>query len=394
MDLYKIVEDKLTNIHDELCLYIEQENYESGKLGLLDGLSGIALFFTEHYKLTGNEKSKENIDKIIRIILKSISSNGVIDSTFCSGLSGIGWLFEYLELSQIEQMKPIMASFDNRILQFSTCQFLLKNYDLISGGLGGGMYFLRKKMNNSQITEGQICQIIENLEKISTETDNLLFWCKYKNQNRIDLGMAHGLTSILSYLNKVSTYSSILNERISKIVYSFRNFSQKYDEIGSFWSYDINVELTENVPIKSRLAWCYGDISTALTILSSSKLNKLHSFELFAIEVLDKNILRVNLEENGIFDATICHGASGIALIYKKAFHLTGFDRYKKCADYWLLKIIDFSEKGTDKSGFDFFNGEFYSHELSLLEGIAGIGLVMCSFLAETSTLWEEVLLL
>lgn len=86
--------------------------------GLFHGKMGIAIYFYQQFKFTGNKEWEIIADKLIDQIYDSIGSN-IVQVDFESGLAGIGWGFEYLVQNGFVEANTdeILEDIDNKIFQ-------------------------------------------------------------------------------------------------------------------------------------------------------------------------------------------------------------------------------------------------------------------------------------
>lgn len=90
----------------------------------------------------------------------------------------------------------------------------------------------------------------------------------------------------------------------------------------------------------SRLAWCYGDLGIGLSLWTAGKNLGIKSFQEEAYEVFDSLLKGKNAYENNVIDAGICHGTSGVALLFNRFYLETG-DSYF----YENSTILDWKNK-------------------------------------------------
>ena len=52
---------------------------------------------------------------------------------------------------------------------------------------------------------------------------------------------------------------------------------------------------------------------------------------------------RRNLKEEGVLDAGLCHGSSGISMIFRRMYIETQQREFADARDYWIEKTLNFS---------------------------------------------------
>ena len=104
-----------------------------------------------------------------------------------------------------------------------------------------------------------------------------------------------------------------------------------------------------------------------------------------ALEVLRGTSRRRELAPNGIFDAGLCHGAASVALMYHYMYGQTGETLFAETRDYWIGETLRMGRLEEGLAGYGAWHGVEYGgwkREYGLLEGIAGIGLMLLAALA------------
>ena len=145
-----------------------------------------------------------------------------------------------------------------------------------------------------------------------------------------------------------------------------------------------------------RMSWCYGEIGTCLSLLEfADTFNDLEVKEL-ALKVLKKNALKRNkriLE----YDAGICHGTSGLVMIFRSLFNRFGSVEFKESYEHWYLETLKLKKnKSIDVKQYEYYFGEKRGFENSneLLTGFCGTDLVMFSTENKTDQNWDKIFLL
>ncbi|WP_302157971.1 lanthionine synthetase LanC family protein, partial [uncultured Alistipes sp.] len=135
----------------------------------------------------------------------------------------------------------------------------------------------------------------------------------------------------------------------------------------------------------SRLGWCYGDLGVAAALWQAGCALRNDRWCAKALEVLRGTSRRRELAPNGIFDAGLCHGAASVALMYHYMYGQTGETLFAETRDYWIGETLRMGRLEEGLAGYGAWHGVEYGgwkREYGLLEGIAGIGLMLLAALA------------
>mgnify|MGYP003444199047 FL=1 len=186
-------------------------------------------------------------------------------------------------------------------------------------------------------------------------------------------------------------YKEFLNEKLFELNRFVLNNRLADDKFNSFPTWD-----TPSSKMNfSRLSWCYGDLSAGLIILESAILMDDEFWYAESIKILRKTLKRVHLEHESVYDAGFCHGSCGLSHLYYKIFKLTNLKEFLFQSNYWLEVTFNKSEFKDGYAGYkSFHQNDGWSNEMGVLEGVAGIGLVLLARLNDSDSTWDNLLLI
>ena len=380
---------KLDDIAQEIRIHIESPLPP----GLFSGTAGVCLFLFLYSLWKKSELYYQFAYSTLSKTLDNISDSA--NHTFCSGVSGICWLIDYLCDNKI------IESYNRRIvvelLPFIRKKLLqsaeIGDFDFLHGAIGSAMYLLNRSPHKGMHIHNQI---IDSLEKhiISTSTGGYweYYWNELRNSKHVNISIAHGMASTCIYLvNLINSFKlpnarNLLEKAIQYII------KQEYltNSLSSYPTFSQDYDLEKGIA-NSRLGWCYGDIGIALLYWNCYKMCFGEKYKEMAIKLFAKISDRKTLLENGIIDAGICHGTSGLGLVFYKMFLNTGNLKFKETSSFWLSETMKFSIYQDGYAGYK-ANGQYAS--INFLEGISGIGLYLLSQVNPRFLGWERVLLI
>ncbi|MFD2561667.1 lanthionine synthetase C family protein [Aquimarina rubra] len=389
----------------EINKIIDQQGYEESNIGVLSGLSGISLFKFYYSKFI--DKDNNDIGSIL--IEQSIQkiNEGYNLGTFCSGIAGMGWVINHLEQNEFIDidMDTMFGALDEYLFEKMKNDLVKGHYDFLHGGLGYAFYFLSRYENtNSDLLKENyktyLLTVIELLEKRSERNGKTYKWISEigldKKEKAYNLSLSHGMSSIVGILTKLSKHKDF--EKVSKkklegtISYILqyqnpnKNDSSLFPNIiyqNGFYEY------------KSRLAWCYGDLGVGIRLWHASKVLQDVSLQKTSINILEQAALRTDNEQTLIKDAGLCHGSFGNAQIFLRMYKETHNDIFKNACDFWMQDGLNKASHIDGYAGYKQWKGEGeWKKEVSILEGIAGIGLTIIDYLADFETNWDECLMI
>ncbi|CAA9202998.1 lanthionine synthetase C family protein [Flavobacterium collinsii] len=409
--VYKKINLKLEIKLDEIYEALKIDN-DSKNIGIFTGLSGTSLFLFYYSKLKNNDDASEIAITLIKKCFERINE-GYSHTTYCSGITGFGWLLEHLlEEDFIDfDNDELLVDLDDYLLSQMKNDFKNSYYDFLHGGIGYGFYFLKRYKNTSSIIlkkkyEENLLRIITYLRDNSEKKGNTIRWATEKNNDdqpsEYNLSLSHGITSITNFLCRLHT-ENIFRPHVEDMIVESTNFilSCKNQNEDCFSLFPNNQaedsEHQENLnPKNSRLAWCYGDLGIGITLLNAAKVLNNKIFFKEAIQILTHASLRTAPEKTLVNDAGICHGAFGNALIFNRIFKITNNPIFYEASLFWCNQGLEMSYHKDGNAGYKkwFPEKEEWKKEISLLEGIAGIGLTIINLLSLSDPNWDECLML
>ena len=390
---------------DEIYSTLAENEFNSEDIGVLSGSAGLALFYFYYARFKNDEGGIALGSREITTIVQKINK-GYNFHTYCGGIAGAAWTIELLnELEFIDVDSDALLqgldSFLSRIFHIDTKENF---YDFLHGILGTGHYFLKRYKNTSsekfkERYRTYIQTILGLLDRTAIWEKEGCHWeanlIREEGLRGSNLGLAHGISSIVNFLSRLlydATFKDLAKKLLNGAVHyvlGLRNPNSKGISAFPDWVTNAGEENRSN-----RLAWCYGDLGTGLSLWRAGRALQQQEITSVAIEVLRTAAILRNPEETRICDGGLCHGAFGVMHIFDFLFKETKEEVFKIAADYWgeyglSLEIANLGFmkwKGGDDSGWE--------PEDNLLEGNAGIGLAIIAHLDPKLMDWDQCLLI
>jgi lantibiotic biosynthesis protein len=396
-----ILKARLTIIADTL-----EKTVSQSENSLMVGNTGVALFLYYYWLYTKDDKYLEKGNALILEILNLNRHPFYQQHSLCNGSAGFMWAIDHL-ISNGFIEGDCNELFSEKEPSLNT---LMENdikegkYDFLHNALGVALYFLNRR-NPRSIT--YIESLILELERTAEKDIHGLKWKSYENlksrtKEQYNTGLSHGIASIIAFLGKVNE-NGILKNKTKDLIYEAVSFllSLKSDNPNiNNESFFPSVVLPNNTgnDHNSRLAWCYGDLGIGIVLWQVAKISQNEEWENMAINLILQTGSRRDPKKTSVIDAGICHGSAGIAHIYNRMYQHTGIEAFKDYAIYWLNDILNKAVFTDGLAGYKAFHPEKednnWIQQLGMLEGIAGIGLVLLSSITDIEPKWDECLLL
>jgi lantibiotic biosynthesis protein len=379
-------------------IFSELNENTSSHPSLLGGQAGHVLYNLAYLNFTGH---RDGID-VFQEKLQTIAENSIaprIDPFFCNGRSGINWLFSYLNKKNIldEEDLHLLCYGDDELAAIAISMLKKDNYDFLHGAIGIARYLLYAIKKPDRFYK----EFFHELRSLSHKSAPGGYIPDYDLKNRrsladqTNLGLAHGLPGILKLCIDCYNHDVCINEAWSianEIIAYLLNHTNKNTSNNYFPTV---ISSTGRQNEYSRLAWCYGDLGIAYILYQAAETFCDTQLKLFSKDILLHNTKRQEVEQTGIRDAGFCHGSAGVAHIYNKMWHYTNEPVFKASCEFWLQKTIEFFNQEPASSTYKKYlaSENKYENCYGLLEGSAGIGLVLLSYLTADFS-WDYCVML
>jgi hypothetical protein len=273
------------------------------------------------------------------------------------------------------------------------------DYDLISGLAGFGVYALERGAGGATIARA----VLDGLEAVMANgwrTEPALLPEHQRAiapDGYVNLGLAHGLPGVIAMLARLiepGAQPRVDVERARRVLDSALHRlldGSPARPRGRFRPWQPSVP-----PPSSRLAWCYGDLGVAAALLRTGlAIDHAQAHDEGLALALD--CATRSVEEASISDAAICHGAAGIAHLFNRMAQATGEAALHEAAVRWIdhtlamrsdLPLAGFPANLPQGSA-----GIQLVPNASLLNGAAGVALVLHAASSTVEPGWDRILL-
>lgn len=377
-------------------------------IGILAGLSGLAVFKFYYARYTGNRALEDDGEELLNEAFEMINNEYAVP-TFCSGIAGAGWALEHLSDEDFIEIDTdeLLSALDVYLYQMMYLEAEEFYYDFLHGALGIAFFFLKRYENTSSETlretyHDYLNQVLDTLEKQAIVEGTTAKWRSVTDREKktrgFNLGLSHGMSSIINFLSRLNRQEAFTHRAeplLSKAV-NFIISMENIDPDPKYYFPDF-VEKDDEIRSSGRLAWCYGDVGIAISLWHAARSLGKEGLEKKSLDVLKHTTRLRSQEETAVSDVGICHGAAGMMHIYQFLFRETAIREFREAADYWAGKTLDMAVHENGYAGYSQRNQlseTGWSSETGILEGIAGIGLSIMSYLAPGYDKWNQALLI
>lgn len=340
------------------------------------------------------------------------------------GIAGLGWTVEHVShllqqitLEESESEPESTDDFADEDLNAEVDAMILRKipqmtstgpYDLISGLVGLGVYFLERLPRDS--AAAGIRAVFDQLEKLSRQEDCGITW--YSGPELLpdwqleqcpngyyNLGVAHGIPGIIHFLSEVSVADVIDAERVNSLLTGAMDWlianARPKGSVSRFSSWLVPGQ----DPVDSRMAWCYGDLGILAVLLQVARRADQPGWRQFAHELLD-HCLAWPVEKAGIGDAPLCHGAAGVAHTFNRIYQQQGDGRCRDAALLWYERTLSMRQPGSGVGGYfsltrpDRDGPPVWDPSPAFLDGANGVALALLAAVTSLDPGWDRLMLL
>ncbi|MEM9554026.1 MAG: lanthionine synthetase C family protein [Acidobacteriota bacterium] len=373
---------------------------------LASGAAGQALFFAYLALATDDEHWLDVACDYLETMIEGAETVARWPSLH-TGFSGLAWTLEHLQ-GRVLEGGAVDHSLDQRLLEILDRGPWLREYDLISGLVGFGVYALEILPR----PEGRAC--LENvLNQLEATTDPLADGVTWhtdprllpEHQRRVfpdgyhNLGLAHGIPAILALLGALCAVD-VEAERARRLLEPAVDWLLAHEgaDDGACFAHSIAAGAGRQA---SRLAWCYGDPGVAVALLHAGRLADVPAWREEAYRIALASARRPE-DEAGVVDAGLCHGSVGLAHLFHRIARLAErpLPEVEEAARRWARSTLEYRTPGLGFGGFraykvvDKHGPAGWRETRSFLEGSAGIGLGLLALVSDVEPAWDRVLML
>lgn len=319
------------------------------------------------------------------------------------GVAGVGWGVAHVSSVLDGRPSEDFTDIDQALIEFVDRCDHTDSYDLVSGLVGVGVYFLERLPHPSAVIA--LHQLVDVFWRNADQINGMARWHTHASvlpewQRKLapngyyNLGVAHGMPGVIGLLSQICR-RGIAHARLRPLLHSAVNWvlsNLSEDRTLPSW---ITSSATPSV---SRVAWCYGELGASVPLLAAARVLQDDRAEREVLEVAERCAQRRH--KTGVVDAGLCHGAAGNAHLFNRLFQATRRRSFWDAAHFWfewtlLAKHADRGVGGYQSRQSRKENtAEFYwEDDASFLTGATGIALAVLAALTPVEPTWDQVLL-
>jgi hypothetical protein len=345
------------------------------------------------------------------------------------GLCGLGWTIEHISwllaqafpdpgTDESETPDDGSAEEDGELVADIDAAVLKKlrrvpaggwrsDYDLISGLVGFGAYFLERWP--AETAQVGLRLVLDHLEACAERGDAGVTWFtspdllprsqrdRYPG-GQYNLGVAHGVPGVIHWLGEVAALD-VERRRVESLLAGAVDWllAQRRPSGSASW---FSGWLSPGVDVgDSQLAWCYGDLGILAVLFQVARRARREDWHRIACDLLD-HCLAKSPETSVVVDAELCHGAAGVAHIFNRIYQAEKDPRCRDAALAWFERALLLRWPGSAAGGFLSRTvpapgaPPTWAPRAAFLDGAIGVALALLGALTPTEPSWDRLMLL
>ncbi|RKH74049.1 Lanthionine biosynthesis cyclase LanC [Corallococcus interemptor] len=371
---------------------------------LSGGAAGLALLFTWLDRVHASAHDAVMAERLLGEAMDAVASRPM-GATLYSGMTGVAWAVEHLTGGGEEEEGNGLEDVDAVLARRLGVSPWTAGFDLISGLAGLGVYALERlpRADARRCLEG----VVSRLAELAEERPEGLTWKtqpqwlpeeKQREQphGRYDLGVAHGVPGLIPVLAG-AVRAGVAVEHAWRLLRGAWNWvmAQRLPQAGMRLPHAI---LPDRAPSPSRPAWCYGDVGASLAMHTAARAVGEATWKADAL-AMAQAAASSPVEDSGVTDVPLCHGAAGLLHVYNRLYQATGEEVFATAARRWLEITLRQRQPGQGIGGYAYLTWDdrgtqVWAERPGLLEGTAGIALALLAAASSVEPTWDRVLLM
>ncbi len=371
-----------------------------GTFSLARGSAGQALFFLYLDQAFPGRGHGDTAMDLLEQAIEGIGDPVVLPSLY-GGFTGVAWAVEHVLWRLAPDAEDPGEEIATALQEHLRQSPWKRDYDLISGLVGFGVYALERlpRPGGRECLDQVVERLAETAERHDQKIGRRITWhtspelltpealqtCPAGYYN---LGVSHGVPGVIALLGEIEAAglsTPVTRELLAGAMAWLLEQKLPPDALSAF---PYNVAPGAE-PRPSRLAWCYGDLGIATALLRVDRQEALE---------LGRRAAALPVDQAGIRDAGLCHGAAGVAHLFNRLHQASGDPVLAQAARSWFERTLEMRRPGEGIGGFlawdlDERDEMGWQRNPGFLVGAAGIGLALLSAATATVPAWDRVLL-
>lgn len=380
--------------------YIREDNFPvfNGD-SFIGGNLGLVLYNFYYAKFLDDKDSEARAAQLLMEVFDRLDEGkSTLNSySFSYGLSGLLLLLDHLVNHKFIEYDEEHRDLNEQICEWAEENIKKGDCEYLHGAIGALHYF--SGVQQLEVDQELIARLLKAIQAVAVYKDEGAYIDVFNElvpeykRGSINLSLSHGLSGIvLVLLNTIESGKgdedliifvrrclSYLKSQFHEVDFSQRIFCH-FDSVQN-----------ENIRPRSntRLAWCYGDLNQALLFLKAGQILQDTEYTVLGERIGLTALKRRAEDQTFVEHSTFCHGASGIAELFKTFYVMTGNPSFLEGYEYWIEETLKLLNNELDNG---YYENERYRGQL--LDGLPGSSIILMSYVSDEMPDWQKLFLL
>ena len=363
-------------------------------MSLAGGLAGLALVHAaldRAFPEAGHgDRAQQALDRMVDRIGREPLRPGLH-----AGLAGSGWVVERLARGTGDDDPCSVV--DRALVRYVESHPRNPPFDLVDGLAGIGVYALERLPRPAG--KRLLGAIVSQLSATAVRCAPGFAWRAAPNPV-LDLGVAHGAAGVVALFGRI--IDADVDARLKRSARALLEEAVEWllaQELPRRLGGCFAAAVAKGLPRKpARLAWCYGDLGIAATLLVAARAAREPAWERAAVRI-GLRAAACPEASSGVRDAGLCHGAAGVAHVFHRLYRATREKRFADASRRWFARALAMRTPGRGFAGFrawapDAKGTSSWRADAGFLMGAGGITLALLAATGDNEPAWNRVLLL
>lgn len=364
----KHTKDEIENIVKDILKSIDSNSHLFDDASSDFGTMGLAIFYFYCHQYFKTEAYLEKAEALINqsvVWISSISNENYKPKYKGDSLSNVissfgkGLLFLQYQFNYEYDFEDFYTIIEDTLDVLTVQSIKEKDLDYFNGALSAGHFYLNKyyyqKDEKSKVALRKIYEAIQE-NAIYLNPDKIYWESSALYHNLVYLGISHGSSMIINFISKMMQLEVIEKNDLNQefLNKAIQLVMDKKRNIGTSYFPDFLSDEVFPDELNTIFGITYGDLGVLYALFNANEVLKSPVLEVQITEMLLTSTQR-KMNFDYTYDAGVMYGASGIYNVFKELYQATKQPLYKDCYTYWYDQIIDLrSEQVQEKSGYKF----------------------------------------
>lgn len=366
--------------------------------GLLGGSLGLLYYYYHAAAILQDPLLEQQAEEMLQQVFDEVNNGAdarLGGSAYSNGATGFAYTVNNLAQNGLISfdIDSEFTDLDEYLFEAACEQMDAGEIDYLHGATGALHYFAARQQNET--THSYLNTLAARLQEKAVPAARGLYFTNFSLERlgggKADLGLAHGLSGLLLLL--IAAWPQLNDQQqAEQTIRKGIEFILQFEiarEAGKerYSAFPFTIDLARPITMSNRMAWCYGDLNIMLLLYRAGKLLQEESYIQKADAIGLNALNRKSEADTESTDSHFCHGSSGLAQFFKCLYTETGNAAYHEAYEYWIGVTLEQVDK-------DIAADQYAVNPTSLLDGWAGVALVLADYVSDKKRNWADAFLL